>query len=159
MSRLALIAMFLYTSSASAVLIGFSPSSSTVNVGDTFDVDVVISDLGGEIITAYDLDVTYDTSKLLATDIQFSNQLGEFFFEVFNETDLLTTPGVIDFKQGSFLPDSILGLIQDGVSVTIASLSFEAVAAGSSLLNFDPFSLPLPGEIDVKGLGGGRSTF
>ena len=82
---LILFASFVPFGSASAVIIGFSPDSSTFNVGDTFDVDVVISDLAGEIVTTYDLDVLYDETMLLATNVQFSTSLGdEFFFEVFN---------------------------------------------------------------------------
>ena len=56
---------------AFAAAIGFAPASQTAGVGDSLSVDIVISDLAGEIVSAYDLDVTYDASVLSATAVSF----------------------------------------------------------------------------------------
>lgn len=147
---LLLIASFLPFGSASAVIIGFSPSSSIVNVGDTFNVDVVISDLfaSGEIVSAFDLDVTYNAAVLDATGVTFGSYLDDLFFP--SLTDSVLTSGRIDFSELSFLFDVELLAIQPD-SFTLATLSFDAIAEGNSLLEFDPDSAPLLGALDVKG--------
>ncbi len=120
---------------ASAATIGFSPASQTVAVGDSLAVDLVISDLDGEIVSAYDLDVTYDASILSATNVTFGPFLGdEFFFEVFNDFDL-SGPGVVDLAQLSLLSDFELALMQPD-SFVLATLEFDAVGLGTSSLDF-----------------------
>jgi len=132
-----------------AISIGFDPSSQIVDIGDLFDIDVVVSglDAAGEIVSAYDLDVLYDDAVLSATAVTFGLDLGDpFFFEVFNGFDI-STPGLVDFAQLSFLSDLELNAIQ-GDTVTLATLYFQVVGLGTSLLTFDPD--PAFG-IDVKG--------
>ncbi|WP_297820765.1 cohesin domain-containing protein [uncultured Paraglaciecola sp.] len=138
---LILISSYLPFGSASAVMIGFSPSSITVNVGDTFDVDVVISDLfaSGEIVSTFDLDVTYDAAILNATAVSFGSYLDDALGLSFQDAEF--TLGRIDFSELSFLGDSELQAIQVD-SFTLATLSFEALAAGVSSLFFDPNTLP-----------------
>ena len=138
---LILISSYLPFGSASAVMIGFSPSSITVNVGDTFDVDVVISDLfaSSEIVSAFDLDVTYDAAILNATAVSFGSYLDDAFGLSLQDAEF--TLGRIDFSELSFLSDSYLLAIQPD-SFTLATMSFEALAAGVSSLFFDPNTLP-----------------
>jgi hypothetical protein len=142
---LSAVALFLGAPSAHAAMIGFSPVSQTVEVGDTLSVAIVVSDLGGEIVSAYDLDVTYDTSILLATDVTFGSLLGdESFFEVFNDFDL-SAPGVVDFAQLSLLSDFELMSMQPD-SFVLAAIEFQAIGAGTSSLDFvEP--------LDIVGLG------
>ncbi len=138
-------ALCLIPFSASAITIGFSPASQAVGLGDPVLVDVVVSDLAGEIVSAYDLDVTYDSSVLSATDVTFGSFLGdEFFFEVFNDFDL-STPGVVDFAQLSLLADFELALLQPD-SFTLATLELDAVGLGISSLDF-------VAPLDIKGSG------
>jgi len=145
---LILISSYLPFGSASAVMIGFSPSSITVNVGDTFDVDVVISDLfaSGEIVSAFDLDVTYDAAILNATAVSFGSYLDDALGLSFQDAEF--TFGRIDFSELSFLLDSELQAIQAD-SFTLATLSFDALAAGVSSLMFDQNTPP---GINVVGL-------
>jgi len=135
---------------ASAVTIGFAPGTQGVALGDAAQVDLVFSDLGGEIISAYDLDLTYDPTVLAATGVTFSTALGdELFFESFNAVDL-SSPGVVDLAQLSLLSDADLAALQPGDSVAVATLYFDAIGAGTAEFGFvfDEFN-------DVKGLGGG----
>ncbi len=131
---------------AEALTIGFSPATATVEIGSVVLVDVVVSDLGGEIVSAYDLDVTYDASILSVTDVTFGLSLGdEAWWEVFNDSNT-SVPGLIDFAQLSLLSDADLAALQPA-SFTLATLEFQAVAAGTSSLDFtfDTFN-------DIKGL-------
>ena len=140
----------MYMGPSSAAILNFSPSTTTVNVGDTFDVDVVISGLmaDGEIVSAFDLDVLYDPTVLNATGVAFGLSLGdESFFEVFN--DVIFSSGRIDFSAVSFLSDTELLGLQPDDSFTLATLSFDAIGAGFSSLMFDSVASP---EFYVVGL-------
>lgn len=148
----------MYMGPSSATLLSFSPSTNTVNVGDTFDVDVVISDLYAangprEIVSAFDLDVLYDSAVLDATSVTFGAFLDPLGIGLsFQDIDL-SVPGVIDIAELSLYFDFELEALQPD-SFTLATLSFDAIGAGASSLLFDQNSLPLPGFFDVKGYGG-----
>jgi len=163
-AHLVFLALLLLANPASAVIISFSPSSSTVNVGDIFDVDVVISDLfaadgSREVVSAFDLDVLYDSAVLNATGVAFGPLLGDPAFveattfsslsvglvDLFELSFLCVDAGVTDpfCDFGPFLSD-----IQP-ISFTLATLSFEALAVGSSLLTFD--QLVGSGGTDLSG--------
>ncbi len=147
------IGCFAFLNSASAAVIDFSPSSTTVDVGDAFSVDVVISDLyasdgSREIVSAFDLDVLYDSTVLDATGVTFGASLGdELLFEVLNVAVL--SSGRVDFAALSWLWNDELLALQSEASFTLATISFEALTAGSSFLTFDPDIYP---GVDVKGL-------
>ena len=166
-SSLIFIVGSMYFGPSSAVIIGFSPSSQAVNVGDEFNVDIVISDLfasdgSREIVSAFDLDVLYDSSLLNATTVTFGSSLGDpdpFLFEAL--FDSVLSLGRVDLAElsslcaeedltdpfcsfGPFLVD-----LQPNASFTLATLSFEAISEGTSLLRFDALTIP---GVDVKGL-------
>lgn len=125
-----------FAQSAQAASIGFDPDNQSVANGSPVQVDIVFSDLGGEIISAYDLDVTYDASIISATGVVFASSLGdEFFFEVFNDFDL-STPGIVDLAQISLLSDSDLLAFQGGDSITAATLMFDTLGTGTTELGF-----------------------
>jgi hypothetical protein len=143
--------------SAYAVVIGFDPLSPlTVSMGDTVNVDIVVSDLAGEIVSAFDLDVGYDSSLLTATGVLFGTELGanplpfascifDLTCEAMTDFDL-STSGLVDLASTSLLLDPPLATIQDGISVTLATLQFTAIGTGDAALSF----LWGPGQ-DVKG--------
>ena len=148
---LCLVAIFglLQFSSASAISLNFVPSNQTVNLNQSFGVDVVVANLGNEIVSAFDLDVVYDPLVLSATDFQFTTNLGSldpFDFEIFF-ADSFITPGRIDFAELSLLSDAELDSRQ-GDSVVLGTMTFEAIAVGVSSLIFDPNTFP---GIDIKG--------
>lgn len=61
---------------ASAITLTFTPSSQHVNIGDSVSVDVTLSGLGSEILSAYDLNFLWDPSVLGWTVISVSDNLG-----------------------------------------------------------------------------------
>ncbi len=140
------IALLLMPAAAGAISIGFSPGSQTVGLGNSAFVDVTISDLAGEVVSAYDLDVAYDPAILTATDVVFGPLLGdEFFFEVFNDFDL-SGSGVVDFAQLSLLSDFELASMQPDAFV-LATIEFDAIGEGTSSLDF-------VAPLEIRGLGG-----
>ena len=149
-----LIFMFgsMYLGPSSATVLHFSPSTNIVNVGDTFDVDIVISDLyaadsSREIVSAFDLDVLYDPAVINATGVAFGSSLGdESFLDVYN--DAIFSSGRIDFAALSLLSNTQLLGLQPNDSFTLATLSFDAIGLGISSLTFDPVEFP---GVDVKG--------
>jgi hypothetical protein len=96
-------------------------------------------------VSAYDLDVTYDSSVLSATGVTFGLLLGdELLFEVLNASDV-SVPGLVDFAQVSLLSDAELAALQSD-PFTLATLEFDAIGVGTSSLDFvfDAFN-------DIKG--------
>ena len=133
--------------SSHAISLDFVPANQTVVVGTPVTVDVVISGLNAanEIVSAFDLDVTYDSSILSATNVTFGLDLGDpSNFEALTAFTL-SSPGVVDFAELSLLSDTDLAILQ-GDSVTLATLGFDSLDVGTSPLNFvlDQFN-------DVKG--------
>jgi len=141
-----------YFSPASAITIEIVPSAQTVQVGDVFSLDVVVSGLAiaNEIVSAYDLDIAYDATLLNATGIIFGPYLDDLFFPGISLQDAdLATAGIVDFAEVSLLSDLELAAQQPDRFI-LATLSFEAFNAGSSQLSFLPD--PIFG-FDVKGGG------
>jgi hypothetical protein len=128
---------------AAAVTLSFAPAHASGSPGDTIAIDVVVSDLGTEIVSAFDLDVLYDPSVLTATAVSFGSFLGDAgLFEVF-ESASLATAGVVDFSAVSLLADAALGALQTA-PFTLATLSFTLGAGGISPL---AFGLAPPNEV------------
>ena len=161
MKRLSIIALSLgllsalYAGPALAVSLDFAPNSVVVGgVGDTFDVDVVVSNLGGEIVSAYDFDVLYDAALLNATAVAFGTSLGDpAFFETFQAATL--SAGAVNLAELSLLSDADLAALQSG-PVTLATISFEVIAgtgAQGTELTFGPGG---EGTIDIKGLNAAK---
>jgi hypothetical protein len=132
---------------AKAIGIGFLPSAIVASIGGSFNVDVVVSDLAGGIVSAYDLDVVYDAAKLTATSVSFGSLLGDSsLLQVLDDFDL-STGGIVDLAQLSLLSDAALAALQPDTEFVLATLGFSVVAEGSSTLSFsfDAFN-------DVKGV-------
>lgn len=137
---------------ASAALISFDPSNQTVGTGDSVNVDLVISGLDdkvpNDIVSAFDLDVSYDPDVLRATGVAFGAFLGDpNLSEAIADFDL-SMLGRVDLAELSLLSDLDLGNRQPA-SFILATLSFQALELGTSLLSLEPD--PRLG-IDVKGL-------
>ncbi|MDA8140843.1 MAG: cohesin domain-containing protein [Desulfobacteraceae bacterium] len=134
-------------STAMAISIGFSPSSQAVEIGDSLTVDVIISGLSAadEIVSAYDLDVSYDAALLLATGVTFGPYLDDLLFPGFAFQEAILASGLIDLAELSILSDDELAL-QQGDSLVLATLHFNALALGTS-----PLTFTFDDENDIKG--------
>lgn len=147
------------------------PDATAVTTGDTVSVDVNISQLDGDIVSAFSLFVAFDPDVLSVTDVQFGSDLGALetglfcdpvFFPCSSQGATLPSdpggnPGLAEFSELSFLFDSELQSLQNGAASTLATLSFVASGVGATALSFVDFALA-PGLSvpagDVKGFFG-----
>lgn len=134
------IALFglLHMNTASAATLSFNPGNLNVVESSLFEVDVVLSELAGDTVGAFEIAVGYDPLLLTATDVTFSGNLGStdpFDFETEAGFDLLT-PGSVNADELSLLFDFELDALQPGDSVQIATLSFMANSVGTASLAF-----------------------
>lgn len=137
-------------SPALAITLGFQPSIQTLNVGDALTVDILATlENSSEIVSAFDFDLSYDPALLTATGVTFGTALGDpGFFEVLNDFDL-NTAGLVDFAALSLLSDADLSTLQSPPSsITLASLSFDAIGSGARLLEFINYGVA---GNDIKG--------
>lgn len=121
---------------ASAITVTLAPSSQHVNVGDTVTIDVSISGLGGEVLSAMDLDLLFNSGVLgdprtaTFTDAEFGNAPADSFFDVFFEL------GNTEVQAGSLLDDDALAAIQTDDGFQFLRYTFTALADGFSFLNY-----------------------
>ena len=116
-------------SAAAVVMVDFVPAPPIpVAFGDMFDVDVVVSGLGGDSVSAYDVDITYDPFLLLPGAVSFAGELGLPDIETI--TGAFDLFGILDVFEVSLLSDAELGALQNGSEVTLFTVSFEALDDG-----------------------------
>jgi hypothetical protein len=150
--------------SVMAISIGFDPAEQFVNVGDKIDVGIVVSGLGtgddGVFVSAYDLDVLYDSTVITATSVTFGTYLGLFSVQ----TPDLSSPGVVGIQGLSGESDGYLDSIQPD-KFTLATIFFDVIGPGASLLtysfeeednNFIVGKDAVPFIIDPKNVGVGK---
>jgi hypothetical protein len=161
------------TQPAQAISVTVQGTPAAVVAGDNFSVDIVVTDIVDEIITAWDIDVAFDPALLNNAVIAFNvdpvGGIEDSIFEAFFE------PGLTDAFLVSLLSDADLRALQCpgdvcGPSLILASLSFEAAADGVpaiSLVNWGlandvkcadnaqcyPVAIPEPRALALLGLG------
>ena len=127
MGVLAFAACLLFGGETQAIMLGFSPSNPVAHVGDSVDVDLVISGLGDfapPSLSVFDLDVLFDPTILGLTNVAFGDpvfgdQLDLFGFGHFSDVDAVA-PGAANLFEISFDLPSDLDLLQPG-SFTLAT--------------------------------------
>ncbi|RJP36438.1 MAG: hypothetical protein C4547_07385 [Phycisphaerales bacterium] len=128
------------------IVIDFVPSVLTVPVGDTFDIDVVISGLGvgaAPSVGAFDFDILFNDAVLSLNSLTFGDPL------LGDQIDLsglampgidlgysVSAPGVIDVFEFSLDTEAFLNANQADEFVMFR-MSFDAIAAGFSALSID----------------------
>jgi len=128
-----LLALVLGSGTAAAVMLDFSPSVQSVELGQQAMVDVYVRDLSGNRIGAFDFNVEYDPSVLSLGAVDFAAGLGGSSGS-FQST---TTPssGQVNVAEFSYVFD--LTPFQDGVSdLLLFSINFNALSTGVSTLTF-----------------------
>lgn len=115
-----------------AAVISFDPTNQTASLGATTSVDLLISDLGDEIVSAFELSVTYDSNILDFQNFSFGSGLDPFNLGTFNSvTEAGNTLNIFEL---SFDLDEELAMFQPNAFV-LGTFSFDAIAAGTSNLN------------------------
>lgn len=124
--------------SAQALTLTMTPVSQTRNLGQSASVDLVVSDLslptgGSEIVSAFDLDITFNPAILGSASFALNGS-------VFGAPDLLefsdVSGGLITIAMNSFLSDGELLALQ-GDDVVLGTLSFVGIGLGTSSVSYD----------------------
>lgn len=143
-----------------AMSLSFVPGSQVLSGVGVAAVDIVITGLEAvapqQVVSSYDLNVSYNPSVLQATGVSFGSFLGASLqnFDTSN-------PGVVELAEVSLESDASLALLQpDGF--TLATLTFSAVQFGRSALTF--VAVPVLGlnviglDADVLPVAGGQGA-
>lgn len=126
-----------------AASLQFLPSAQTVDLGTLAHVDVVVEQTTGTLVGAFDFFVIYDSSILSLSSVVFGSGLGNPDPSAFETLqDFVDTPGSLNVFGLSLLSD--IGSLQTGSDVTLLSLTFGTILAGTS-------SLGLSGNIGGAG--------
>ncbi|MGN6830703.1 PEP-CTERM sorting domain-containing protein [Paucibacter sp. M5-1] len=132
---LGLVAAALFSGSVAhaAPVVSFSPSSMSVAVGGPYLVDVNISGLGSQIVSAFDLNIKYNPAIIGFTGYTLGAGLGGLWDSV----DASVPP--MDFGVQAFSlegDDDVLAGDQTDDAFTLMTLSFNGLNDGFSFLSF-----------------------
>lgn len=122
-------AMLASAPASAAIELTFTPASSHINVGDSVTIDVSISGLGSEILSAFDLNFLYSSSVLNYSFITYYGNLG-------NELGLGNNglpEGDLGFDNSSLESDADLMAMQLD---DFLLFSFEMVGFGDGVTSF-----------------------
>lgn len=125
--------------------LSLDPPALIVSPGTSFDLDVVISDLAGDLVSGFDLNLAYDAAVLDLVGVTFGALLGDPVLDAI--TEVLPSPGLVNFVELSLLSDADLAALQPAGFV-LATLTFDVIGPGSSTLTFVPGAA---GSIEVLG--------
>jgi len=158
---------------AQAISVEVQGTPASVTAGDNFSVDIVVTGIVDEIITAWDIDVAFDPALL-------SNTSQTWYLAKMGGGDTITggdfLVGLADMYLVSLLSDADIRTLQCpgdvcAPTLTIASVGFKALADGVpviSLVNwglandvkcaenvqcYPPKGVPEPGSLALLGLG------
>jgi len=127
-------------SSWASVILSLDSNASSVNVGDSFSVDITIAglgDLSSPSLGAFFIDVSFDNSLFGLDLVSFGDLLngnaGDPLFSDRFVDDSVS--GIVSLSETSFLFDFELDALQPA-SFTLATLDFTALATGSGALDF-----------------------
>lgn len=139
---------------AQAASVSLVPSSSSVGVGQTFSVDVLVSDLtSGQDLGGFELDLLFDPALLSVSGYTLGSSLGIYssdimLTEVDDLSSGLTGSGVYSLAAVSLLQD----LSVQADSFVLLTLQLLAQDAGASVLGlsgtlYDGFGLTLAADL------------
>ena len=115
-----------------APVVSFNPSVTNAMPGDTVFVDVNISGLGTELVSAFDLNIYFDPATLTGVGYVLGSGLGAPL-----ALDLsVILVNSFDLFWDSFLDDGTLAAAQTPGGFTVVTLEFSALAPGVSQIAF-----------------------
>ncbi len=116
-----------------AAIISFDPSDQTVGLGDSVSVDIRISDLGDDILTGFDLDISFDDAILGFGSFTFGTGLDVFGLGTLNDV-IDWGGGLVNIFELSFDFDEDLELFQPNDFV-LGTFNFSTLSMGTSALD------------------------
>lgn len=144
--RIAVFCLVMLPFGVSATLVswGLLPDSQTVDVGQPFQLDLVVSGLGDGIppsLEGFDVDITFSNNFTIdPNSVVFGTSLGDPNDPAQTQTtSSLIGQEVLFLQMQSFLTASNLDGIQ-GSSISLATMTFTGSAVGTYLFSGDDFS-------------------
>lgn len=125
----------LFATQASAITVSLIPNQAHYNIGESINVDVRVSGLGTQIVSAYDLNVLFNPAIIGSAIFQSISIVPEEFGDDFYVSGDFNI-GNNGNLGGSVLLDDDLAAIQTDDSFVFARFGWDASADGFSLLNF-----------------------
>jgi len=127
-----------------------NPTTQTVNVGGTFSYDLLVSGLtsGVSALGGYDITIGYAPAIVAPSLIAYTNRLGNPPFEAMQMNSFFA--GTLEIVEVSLLSPAALLSRQTfaGSSFSLATLTFDALAAGTSSLTL---AVAASGTVDQDG--------
>jgi hypothetical protein len=151
-SSAALALAMLATAAQAVPMLSFAPANGSVALGATASVDVMLGDLDGDFIGAYDFHVDWDPTLLSLQDLTFGSQLDGPDNSIFGYVAGTGSVNAFEVSLGGLA-------LQDGVtSFRLFTLSFDTLAVGTSALEFRP-GVAGAGASIGDALGNARAAF
>jgi hypothetical protein len=144
MKKTALVALIAagMSGAAQAAIIEIVPSSSTVNLGGMFDLELQISGLGDGVapsLGTFDIDILFDSSVLQANAVTFGDPMLGDQLDLFGLGSLASSApiaGGLNVFQLSLDLASDLDDLQ-AAAFTLATLTFQGIGVGASAVTPD----------------------
>ena len=125
-----ILAMAFLSTRVWAIALSFDPSASEIYVGDSVDIDIVISDLTNDNLAGFDLTINYDSSILAFDSHTLGTELGDI--DLFEASDWTVGDNLVEV---SWIWDPVFWSNQPD-SFTLATISFTGISGGISDLFF-----------------------
>lgn len=137
MKNICLTLLIFFASTADATLLEFSPADSNIELGDSVAIDIVANPDAGELIGEFAFDVNFDSAILDLDDVIFGPSLNDdpFFCTLVSCRGFSVSVGAVNLFEVSLVFP--LTTLQDGnSSIVLATLIFDAIGIGASVLSF-----------------------
>ena len=143
--------MVLTSLPAGAATLSFNPLSPTIMVGETVDIDIIVTGLENEDLATFDFDVDYNNLVLSFSGYTLYDGLGVIPADADDWSLGDNGFGSINLAEISYLTD----LSNQPDAFILATISLTGLAGGSSALNFTFVDLgdAFGDLIDVSSLG------
>lgn len=128
-----------------AVSLSLDPVSQQINLSDFFNLNLNISGLGNyqpPSLGAFDLGIIFDPGILSFSSVNFGPFLGDLSIGEADANIDTSIPGVIGLDETSWLYTFELDALQAD-SFTLATLTFQGIGLGTSLICIDGSSVNL----------------
>jgi Cohesin domain len=135
-SAIVLAAMVCFPTLAGAAVIQLLPANLNVAAGDTVSIDVVISGLGSSVVGDFDVDISFDPTKLSLTSYALGSALGDVAAADALDFSLgLVGSGLLNLAEVSLLsPAALDGLQTEPFALATILFKVTALALGTTTL-------------------------
>ena len=116
---------------SAAIVISFAPSAQHVNIGDSVGIDVSISGLGAEILSAYDLNFMYNGTLLNWTSVS-----------------IFAAPLMVNFPLSTPADYGMDSIVEGNLGLYAFSLDIDADLMANQANSFQLFHFELKGMAD-----------